>query len=121
MAPKLPPPANTKAVLAGPAWLGRAKDSFAPGTGVGRRPRGVRRGYSRRKPGCAINIGCGMPSFRGARERSPRNLLIVVPAKAGTEITIDVCWYVGPWPQLWQTCPAVAMGPGSRPGRQLTA
>src|SRR6202035_2086852 len=84
MAPKLPPPANTKAVLAGPAWLGRDKVSFAPGTGVGRRPRGVRRGYSRRKPGCAINIGCGMPSFRGARERSPRNLLIVVPAKAGT-------------------------------------
>src|SRR6202043_3865037 len=57
MAPKLPPPAKTKAVFAGPAWLDRDKAPGAPRS-RGERPRDARRRYSSRKRGDAINIGC---------------------------------------------------------------
>src|ERR1700722_14814368 len=117
MAPKLPPPANTRAVLAGPAWSDRDKVSFAPGTGALAKDHAAFAGvYSSGRPGCAINIGCGV-GHSATRESVTRNLLIVVPAKAGP-ITTEVCRYTGLWPQLWQTCLAVAMGPGSRPGRR---
>src|SRR6202035_1749005 len=57
MAPKLPPPAKTKAAFAGPAWLDRDKAPGAPRS-RGERRRDARRCYSSRKRGDAINIGC---------------------------------------------------------------
>src|SRR6266404_3249624 len=44
MAPKLPPPANTKAVFAGLAWFNTDKETLAPATRVGG-ARGVLAGF----------------------------------------------------------------------------
>src|SRR5438132_8209647 len=44
MAPKLPPPANTKAVFAGLAWFNTDKETLAPTTRVGG-ARGVLAGF----------------------------------------------------------------------------
>src|ERR1700739_4016791 len=71
MAPKLPPPAKTKAVFAGPAWLDRDKAPGAPRS-RGERPRDVRRRYSTRKRGDAINIGCDNRHSGMVRRTRPR-------------------------------------------------
>jgi hypothetical protein len=60
MAPKLPPPANTKAVFAGTAWFDTDKVLFAPAIGALANSHATFGcGYSSGQAGCAINIGCG--------------------------------------------------------------
>src|SRR6266436_9634368 len=60
MAPKLPPPANTKAVFAGTAWFDTDKVLFAPAIGTLANSHATFGcGYSSGQAGCAINIGCG--------------------------------------------------------------
>src|SRR6476646_2647689 len=78
MAPKLPPPANTKAVLAGAAWSDIDKVLLAPAVDALTKNH-ARFGcdYSSRRAGYTINNGCcGTIVIR----RLPN----VVPAKAGT-------------------------------------
>src|SRR6266567_7766698 len=59
MAPKLPPPANTKAVFAGPAWSDTDKVLFAPAVdALTKNHATFRCVYSSGKPGWVINIGC---------------------------------------------------------------
>jgi hypothetical protein len=59
MAPKLPPPAKTKAVFGCTTWLDTDKASFAPGTDVSTKSRAAFDGiYSRWQPDRTINIGC---------------------------------------------------------------
>src|SRR5437867_10985132 len=61
MAPKLPPPANTKAVFAGPAWSDTDKVLFAPAVDALTKSHATFGCiYSSGKRGCAINIGCAM-------------------------------------------------------------
>src|SRR5947208_493678 len=59
MAPKLPPPANTKAVFAGPAWSDTDKVLFAPAVDALTKSYATFGCvYSNGKRGCAIKIGC---------------------------------------------------------------
>jgi hypothetical protein len=59
MAPKLPPPAKTKAVFTGAAWLDTDKAPGAPGSDASMKSRAAFGGvYNRRQPGRIINIGC---------------------------------------------------------------
>src|SRR3569832_1473252 len=68
MAPKLPPPASTKAVLGGPACRGGDKDVLAPRTprhGAARA--NLAPAYSRETESVGIKNGC-VASPRGRRE-----------------------------------------------------
>src|SRR5207244_6741349 len=72
MAPKLPPPANTKAVFAGPAWSDTDKVLFAPAVDALTKSYATFGCvYSNGKRGCAIKIGCedhpGALAVRGVR------------------------------------------------------
>ena len=96
MAPKLPPPANTKAVFAGPAWLDTDKVLFAPAVDALTKSYATFGCvYSNGKRGCAIKIGCEdtivipertgrvqrptlRPSFRDGPKDQTRNLEIII-------------------------------------------
>src|SRR5580704_13016110 len=72
MAPKLPPPASTRAVLAGPAWSERDKVAFAPALAplaMGHAAFGEV--YSSRCAGSTINIGCGIRHSGTVRRTRP--------------------------------------------------
>ena len=71
MAPKLPPPAKTKAVLRGPAGLDPDKVCSAPGIDAVAGSHAISgRAYSSRETDCIIKSGCGgsRPS-RGIAQR----------------------------------------------------
>src|SRR5260370_39810014 len=87
MAPKLPPPANTKAVFAGAAWFDMDKVLFAPAIGALANSHATFGCvYSSGKWGCTINIGCGgiivipgrasRSSQCRPRERGPRTTTV---------------------------------------------
>src|SRR5882724_6915196 len=93
MAPKLPPPANTKAVFAGLAWFNTDKETLAPATRVGG-ARGVLAGF------VAGDRGVYHSLHRRPRERGdPQPPMCVVTPSWATAIAKHK---------------AVAMGPGSR-------
>ena len=78
MAPKLPPPANTKAVFA--AWFDTDKVLFAPAIGALAHSHATFGcGYSSGRAGCIINIGCdATSSFRDVPKDQTRNLEIMM-------------------------------------------
>src|SRR5712672_3349533 len=85
MAPKLPPPANTKAVFAGTAWFDTDKVLFAPAiVALANRHATFGCGYSSGRAGCTINIGCCGRGVRRAADAARREKLIpiVIPGCA---------------------------------------
>jgi hypothetical protein len=80
MAPKLPPPANTKAVFAGTPWFDTDKVLFAPAiVALANRHATFGCGYSSGRAGCIINIGCdATSSFRDGPKDQTRNLEIIM-------------------------------------------
>src|SRR6266576_6345985 len=101
MAPKLPPPANTKAVFAGLAWFNTDKETLAPATRVGG-ARGVLAEFvaGDRRVYHSLHR---RPRERGANAATHNHRCVLLPRVAAAAIAKHK---------------AVAMGPGSRPGRQ---
>src|SRR3954471_11882261 len=72
MAPKLPPPAKTKAVLAGPAWSDADKVLLrSPHRRVGERPRGVCGRYSSPTRAALSTLALEVRHLRGMHASSP--------------------------------------------------
>src|SRR6266404_4659854 len=97
MAPKLPPPANTKAVFAGLAWFNTDKETLAPATRVGG-ARGVLAGFVAGDRGVYHSLH-RRPRERVANAGTHNHRCVLLPRVAATAIAKHK---------------AVAMGPGSR-------
>src|SRR2546430_10353639 len=107
MAPKLPPPANTKAVFAGPAWSDTDKVLFAPAVDALTKSYATFGCvYSNGKRGCAIKIGCedtivipGRASRSPQRRRGERPPSLASSRRKRRPITTNVHCRAGQRPQ----------------------
>src|SRR5437773_2098656 len=111
MAPKLPPPANTKAVFAGPAWSDTDKVLLAPAVDALTKSHATFGWvYSSGERGCAINIGCGVATVIPRRAPS---ISTSSPRKRGPITTNVYCCGRAAAPAV-ATHALVVVGPGSR-------
>src|SRR5438876_5293527 len=102
MAPKLPPPANTKAVFAGLAWSDTDKVLLAPAVDALTKSHATFGWvYSSGKRGCAINIGCGVATVIPRRAPS---ISTSSPRKRGPITTNVYCCGRAAAPAVANTC-----------------
>jgi hypothetical protein len=104
MAPKLPPPANTKAVFAGTAWFDTDKVLFAPGiVALANRHATFGCGYSSGRADRIINIGCdATPSFRDGPKDQTSDAQLRIGESGNYDVEIRVRAHARPGMTAWK-------------------